>query len=248
VHPWRVAAAAPAFLLGCATPPVDPFAPAADEYERGRLLRALVLLDCVPPANQHYAEARTLASALERRMRVAQEMVLRGLSLRCEWRDIEAVDCFQRAQIVWPEVPGAADLLQATKNRIAALSRGVQQQVLPEVITMTIESQAVHAAPLAEMAPLPPQDETDDLLERGDLDGAVEQIQLRMARNPDEAGLKRKLGQALHQRALSRYGLGFLEAAITDWSGVLNLNPQNAQARAFLHAARAELESRRRAE
>ena len=249
-------------LAGCTAAPSDPFAPAAVEYEQGRLLRALVLLDKVPPANTRYAEARTLALALERRMRIGQELVLRGLAMRSEWRDAEANELFRRALVVWPEVPGAAEFLEATKNRMAALSSGVQNQVLPEVLTMAVETQPVdapetHADPHARAgadgpapAPAPEgrrpaRDDITSLLERGEIEAAIERLEVRLSENGDDRQLRRQLAHALHQRALSRYGLAFLEPAIGDWNRVLALDPHNAQARAFANAARCELEGRR---
>lgn len=229
---------------GCTTAPTDAYVPATRELEQGRLLKALVGLDLIPPAHPHYAEARTLAIALERRMRVAQELVLRGLRMRSEWRDTEAIECFQRAQAVWPEVPGSEEYLLATRNRVAALTAGVQQQVLPEVLTREAETQAGAAAPLVET--VLPEADVATLLERGDLDLAIDRLEDQLAAHPEDGRIRGLLVQAMHQRALNRYGLAFLEPALTDWGRVLALEPNHAAARAFSTAARTELEGRRR--
>ena len=239
----HILALALAFLAACAAPTVDAFAPAAHELEQGRLLKALVGLDRVPPAHPRYAEARTLAVALERRMRVAQELVLRGLRLRSEWRDQAAIELFQRAQTVWPEVPGGEEFLLATKNRIAALSAGVERQVLPEVLTREPESASVPSAPALEIVA---ELSVQQLLERGDLDEAIEKLEALQAKLGDQGARREVLIGALNQRALNRYGLAFLEPALADWGRVLSLDPRHLQARMFSTAARTELEDRRR--
>ena len=52
--------------------------------------------------------------------------------------------------------------------------------------------------------------------------------------------------RVLHQRALLRYGQGFLEGAVEDWKRVLELRGKHRQAQAFLKAAETELKLRRR--
>ena len=240
---WAVRIAL-ALNTGCTTLPPDAFVPATHELEQGRLLKALVGLDQIPPAHPRYAEARTLAIALERRVRVAQELVQRGLRMRSEWRDLEAIELFHRAQSVWPEVPGSEEFLAATKNRMAALALGVQQQVLLEVVTLEVNKLPVAAAPAGETAAA--EVDVGTLLERGDLDLAIDRLESHVAARPQDPKARLQLVSALHQRALIRYGLAFLEPALTDWGRVLSFDPNHAGARAFSGAARTELEGRRR--
>ncbi len=240
--PWLLCAA-------CAAPSGDLFAPAEREVGRGNFLQALVLLDQVQPSHTHYAEARTLAQALERRMRVSQELLVRGLKLRSEWRDEEAVACFHRALIVWPDVSGARELITATRNRVTALSAGAREQTLPQVLTMARE-QSTQEPARPEGEQTPPRalrlEDVGDLMARGDLESALDLLEVLHAQRPEDPEIKARLAEVLQQRALLRYGQAFLEAAVTDWNRVVTLSPANAQAREFLAAARAELEDRKR--
>ncbi len=108
-------------VWGCAAHNPDPFLEAELLAESGAFLGALALLDEVPPAHLRYAESRALAQALERRMRTSQELVLRGMAMRNEWRDQEALRHFQHALEIWPSVAGAEAFIQATNNRMRAL-------------------------------------------------------------------------------------------------------------------------------
>lgn len=107
--------------LGCRATDVDPFVPAQKSLEQGDLLRALTYLDQLPPAHPHYAEARAIAQAVERRMRTAQRLIARGMDMRAEWRDEEAIHFFEQAGEVWSQVAGAEELILATEARIRAL-------------------------------------------------------------------------------------------------------------------------------
>ncbi|MHC4922359.1 MAG: tetratricopeptide repeat protein [Planctomycetota bacterium] len=110
-------------LACCTAHPQDPFLEAEQLAEDGAFLGALALLDKVPPVHPRYAESRAFAQALERRMRTSQEMVLRGMAMRNEWRDQEAIRHFQQALQIWPGVAGAHGLIQATENRMRSLEQ-----------------------------------------------------------------------------------------------------------------------------
>jgi len=77
-------------------------------------------------------------------------------------------------------------------------------------------------------------------LAQGDLEAAVVDLIELAKRFPDEARIGARLARVLHQRALMRYGLGQLAAAIADWERVVAFDPQNALAADLLKSARAE--------
>ena len=107
-------------LAGCASAPRDVYPAAARAVDDGQLLRALAYLDQIPPAHPHYPDARMLAQAVERRLRRSQELVLQGLELRAQWRDDEALACFEEAQQIWTAAVGVDAWIEATRNRIDA--------------------------------------------------------------------------------------------------------------------------------
>lgn len=107
-------------LAGCASAPMDVYPAAARAVDDGQLLRALAYLDQIPPAHPHYPDARMLAQAVERRLRRSQELVLQGLELRAQWRDDEALTCFEEAQQIWTAAVGVDAWIEATRNRIDA--------------------------------------------------------------------------------------------------------------------------------
>jgi hypothetical protein len=105
-------------LSACVIAPSDPFDEAESARRRGDLASALLAYDHVPVQHPRYPEARSAATAVERRMRRSHELLLQGMLLRSEWNDVEAMAAFQEAQAVWPEVPGVAELVQATRSRM----------------------------------------------------------------------------------------------------------------------------------
>lgn len=111
-----------ALLVGCKTTSGDPFARGEQASQRGDFLAALADLDAVPPGHPRYTEARSYAQALERRIRTSYELLLEGLGRRAEWRDEAALQSFEQAKAVWPEVRGVAGLIRATKSRMKVLS------------------------------------------------------------------------------------------------------------------------------
>ncbi|MCC6671320.1 MAG: hypothetical protein IT458_09680 [Planctomycetes bacterium] len=247
-------------LAGCQGSPVDPFAAAEAELADGAFLQTLIRLDRVPPAHPRYAEARALAQALQRRVRVGQELVLRGLVLRSEWRDEEAIAMFERAREVWPDVQGARELVEATQSRLATLREGRWQG--GEMTTVAVESplgaEGTEPAPEAPPTPggaatsrpsgAPGSDEfrvVEERLRAGDLEGAIDALQAASRTAQQQPRHRELLVQVLHQRGLLHYGQAFLEDAIEDWKRVLEVQPGHAAAEPFLKAAEAELKVRR---
>ena len=125
-------------FVSCKSVPMDPFARAERAVEDGKLLVALEVLDLVPPANPNYPQARTLAQAVERRMRAGQEMLLRGLLLRTEWRDEEAIRYFEFANQIWPTILGAENLVRATRNRMKSLDQVGPDSTQPGNVANTL--------------------------------------------------------------------------------------------------------------
>lgn len=117
---WRVLGLV-LLLAGCQVRPADPIAWAIREAQRSQFLSALIELDRLPPSHSRYTEARTLARALERRIRTSYEKMLEGLALRNQWRDEEALSRFREALEIWPDVVAARGLIRATEHRIVAI-------------------------------------------------------------------------------------------------------------------------------
>ena len=252
-------------LTSCQSAPMDPYERADAAVNRGQLLRALELLDRVPPAHIRYPEARTLAQAVERRMRAAHEMFLRGLLLRTEWRDEEAIRYFEWAREIWPSIAGADDLIAATRNRMDSLDQVGSSVLDPGSVASTspvgidllegTEPSEPPAAPGPETpGPEPtPEEElnsqlaaAENLLARGELQEALARLEDLHILHPDALAVRRTLARILHQRALVRYGQGYLEAAIADWARVRQLDEEFTRVNQFLNAARAELSERKR--
>lgn len=236
-----------AVLAGCWSP--SPLEEAAELTGAGALPRALAVLDHIPPGAEDYAEARNLAEALERRIRIAQRLVQEGLDLRAERRDEAARRCFAGARAIWPEVPAAKELLVATEARIAALSvprpddgrtGNVRRTrtVLPwfdgarPAPAGETESPEVSGRELAERA--------QRLLQEGRVDMALDLLEKHRGVAAD-ADVDRLWLRALRNRALVAYSRGDLQAAAQAWRGVLDLDSADGLARVYLAAIRAEL-------
>lgn len=255
-------------LAACATHIPDPFLEGERLAESGAFLGALVLLDEVPPAHLRYAESRALAQALERRMRTSQELVLRGMAMRNEWRDQEALRHFRQALEIWPGVAGAGGLIRATTNRIRALEQGPGQ---PEGVPggddnpgyRQLDTEPVGtepgvtppAAPGSGTAPATgPEDDAarragqlrlaQRHLEHGELEDAMDVLEALCLDFPKDPAVTTTFARVLHQRGLLRYGQGFLDGAIEDWKRVLDMQGEHRQAEAFLKAAETELKLR----
>ena len=85
----------------------------------------------------------------------------------------------------------------------------------------------------------------ESLLARGELQEALARLEDLHILHPDALAVRRTLARVLHQRALVRYGHGYLEAAIADWVRVRQLDEKLTRVNQFLDAARAELSERR---
>lgn len=119
----QIAIVTVAVLTGCHTPR-EGYEAARTRLEQGDLVGALVHLDRVAPTEPDYAESRSLATAIERRIRTSQRLFARGLALRAQWRDEEAISYFELARQVWPRDAGAAALIEATRSRMKSLTGG----------------------------------------------------------------------------------------------------------------------------
>jgi tetratricopeptide (TPR) repeat protein len=156
---WLCSFGAMAVLAGCQSVPADPLRTASRHAETGRFLEALQALDRLPPSHADYTQARTLAQALERRIRTSQEKVLEGLSLRAEWRDVEAVRCFEEALEIWSHVVAARGLKSATENRIAALA--ADEAARQAGVDTAAPVGVVTTSPIGEVTTTPTKDVTD---------------------------------------------------------------------------------------
>lgn len=111
----------PFLVAACAVPPRDPYARANWALQRGDLGGALIAYDSVPVAHARYPDARAGAIAVERSMRRCHELLLEALLMRSEWRDQDALAMFERAQALWPQLPGVDGWIAATRQRLRSL-------------------------------------------------------------------------------------------------------------------------------
>lgn len=301
-----------ALIAGCRAPERGVTA-AERDLARGDLTAALLELDSVIPADPDYARARSLAAAVERRMRSAQRFLGQGLALRAEWRDDEALAAFEASLEVWPGLDGVEELIAATRVRCSALGpredsgEEAPAQPAPGFVATTrpVDLPGRGAAPAVEVEPNPeptsgevdPEDRRSravpglepsggstelvsgppvvtarsgdagpepgprpttgpdrlDEAARGALDGvrsqlrsgdverALEGLEVLRAGHPQSLEVSGMLSQVLHQKALLHYGQGDLGVAIETWERLLSDDPGHDGARAFLRAARTEL-------
>jgi len=143
-------------FTACQTVPQDPFGDAQAALQHGDLLTALVALDQIPVGHPCYPEARAAAGGVERQMRKSHELLLGGLWLRSEWRDEEAILSFQRAQSVWPAIPGVSELIAATQSRMQLFVHGDGRKAAPPSVVTRPPGPASEgqSAAAAEGAPL----------------------------------------------------------------------------------------------
>lgn len=159
-------------LGGCQMYPADPLQHAQLAADRGDFMRALHVLDAVHPSYPSYSEARTLAQALERRIRKSHQKVVEGLDLRHEWRDQEAIEKFQQALSIWSGVAGAEGLVAATRRRMQALGleperttqpgRTPDTREVPSVTTRTVPSPADEESSVRPLVITPPSQRSGD--------------------------------------------------------------------------------------
>ncbi|MCA8942770.1 MAG: hypothetical protein KDB80_09455 [Planctomycetes bacterium] len=248
-------------VMGCESLPHDDFDAAQVLLARGDLLGTIQRLDRVPPADERYPESRTIAQAIERRVRSSHALLNRGMRLRAEWRDEEAARNFERALEIWPELEAASAMLAATRFRIETFA-------LDDTEASVAEGEVVETAPLVE--PAAPAGETIPMSEDGEdpvtvdldefpdvasrcaeiermLDDGLLEAALDLAESGPRlpaGGCRDRLTGVLHQRALVHYGHGSLELALNDWVRLRRIDPDHALAHEFSAAARAELAQR----
>ncbi len=248
-----------ALLTGACQVPA-PMDAAEARVRRGELGEALLWLDRVTPQDPAYAEARNLAGAVERRMRVAQRLVKEALDLRAERRDEPARDLLLGARRVWPELPGIDVLIRATEFRMASIEPSIPdaeanggtlhtRTLMPGVIELGSDPLAAPAAETgaAQRAPVEAraaagevQDAAKRLLAEGRIDAAIRLLEpLRSAAS--DPGLDQLWLTALRRRSLAAYARGDLQGSAIAWRSVLDTNPQDALAAAYLESIRAEL-------
>lgn len=254
--------------IGCKVIPVDPFVAAQQSLKMGDLLETLLSLDQVPPSHPRYMDARSVAQAVERRMRTAHKLLGRGMALRAEWRDEEAIHMFEQALSVWGRVSSARELILSTEHRVSAMQPAEWGARDDESLDVAETSPIGFPSPGPSGVALPVRGEdqqsavpggdhlTDtapdvtarlrvafDLLDRGQLERALDLLEGLHAELPSQPLVAKSLVRVLNQRALLHYGQGALELALSDWTRVLRLDGAHAQARGFLIAAQAELKS-----
>lgn len=267
----RLVALALCALTGCTA--IEPGLPLAQELlSHGDLLGSLTELDAIPPSEPDYALSRTVAKAIERRIRTSQQLFARGLSLRSEWRDDEAIEAFELARQVWPRAPAVAGMAEATRRRRSALDAPVghaprggavamTRPVTPEVAAPELapdeftDHQWIPAAPGGAAAPpaigLPEVPIELRLaravadLDAGDLASSLAELEELHDLVPAHRAIRRELVRGLHRRALLHYGQGQLEPAIIQWTRVAELDPGLREAREFREAAQIELDLQR---
>ncbi|MEC7584480.1 MAG: hypothetical protein VYE77_09190 [Planctomycetota bacterium] len=105
-------------VTNCQTAPANPFAAGQRELARGELVAALRSFDAVPVSDPNYPQARLRAAALEFRLQRHKEKLLRGLKLRAQWRDQQALTEFSGALAEWPEHVETRELIATTKGRL----------------------------------------------------------------------------------------------------------------------------------
>jgi len=255
-------------FTACKVIPVDPFVAAQSSLKAGDLLGTLLYLDQVAPSHPRFTDARSIAQAVERRMRTAQKLLSQGMALRAEWRDEEAIAKFEQALSVWGRVSSARELILATEHRMSALQPSASgdaggedigvAETSPIGFPMTGagkvgEQEAKAGARVDPLEPIttpgaPPDIAARlrvalDLLDRGQLERALDLLEGMHAELPNQPRVARSLVRVLNQRALLHYGQGDLELALSDWTRVLRLDAGHDQARGFLLAAQAELKS-----
>ncbi len=262
----------PLLLPACVVMPADPFMAAQQSLKDGDLLDTLLYLDQVPPNHSRYADARSIAQAVERRMRTAHKLMGRGMALRAEWRDEEAIDLFEQSLSVWARVSGASEMILATEHRMSALQPADEEDYgssedigiagtmpigfpvpgpNPEPGPGAVIEPRVEEPMLQSEAGTAPDVKARtrvalDLLQRGQLERALDLLEGLHAELPSHSEVAESLVRVLNQRALLHYGQGDLELALNDWTRVLRLDAKHEQARGFLIAAQAELKSLRR--
>jgi hypothetical protein len=237
-------------LSACRVP--APIVEADQLLRSGALVGALAVLDGIPPHDPDYAEARALAAAVERRIRVAQRLVKEGLDLRAERRDQDACERFVAAREVWPGAPGVRELIGATESRRAALLAESVDREADGAILVTTTMHPGLASPASQgggpASRSEPGPELVDEARRRLREGRPEEaLRLLEAQSGplSEPGIAEVRRAALQRRALAAYARGELQEAAVAWRAVLDDRPGEGLALAHLAAIRAELGQRK---
>jgi len=233
----------------CASVPTDPYLRGRYALEEGELLGAIAAFDNIPPTHDRYGEARIFVQAVERRIRRAQELLDLGLELRAQWRDEEAIAQFERARAVWPELQGVDSWITSTRSRMEAMAA---RDNVPVHNESTLDDSTGPKDPPAAPGPetvvaeeLPPEVlESQRRLSDGDLDAAIAGFDDLLNSGLSIPEVTAGLADGLEQRAMQRYGQGYLEEALADWARLLEHAPDRRSAKAFAQAAQIELEQR----
>ena len=121
-------------LAACATQVQDPFETAEYALREHDLVGALLVYDAVPVSHPRYPEARAAAASIEGRIRRCHEMLLEALTLRSEWRDVDALGFLRLARAVWPSMPAVDGLIAATETRLRMFDRGSDAEARPDAL------------------------------------------------------------------------------------------------------------------
>lgn len=135
------------FLLACATPIQDPFEAAEHALREHDLVGALIAYDAVPVSHPRYTEAHAAATSIEGRIRRCHEMLLEALTLRSEWRDVDALGFLRLARAVWPAMPAVDGLIAATETRLRMFESGSDAEQRPDPFAPPAPSPLVEIAP-----------------------------------------------------------------------------------------------------
>lgn len=84
----------------------------------------------------------------------------------------------------------------------------------------------------------------EDQLQRGQVETALGELELLLARWPEDPRLRSRVARLLHQRGLLRYGQGAVAAAMDDWRRAQELNPEWLEVTSVLEQVRAETRGR----
>ena len=110
-------------VSNCQTSPRNAFGAGQQALAGGDLVAALRSFDAVPVSHPDYPQARLRAAALECRLQRHKEKLLRGLQMRSQWRDEQALAAFSSALAEWPEHAETRELIATTRNRLDLLER-----------------------------------------------------------------------------------------------------------------------------
>jgi hypothetical protein len=142
-------------LCACVVPVRNSYPAAERAAAEGQLLRALAHLSQMGPAHPRYTEARALAEQVETRMRTAQVLLLEGLRLRAEGRQLEALAILASARDAWPDMVGLAEWLASTEASVQASAVIAGQAVSAWERPVLVDAPSLPEAATSAVAALP---------------------------------------------------------------------------------------------